>query len=67
MYHEQKIIDGKLCWRGTPKGEWIEYTAEQLTTKLTEKKQEQEQEQDVVYEKAPWWANPNIKPPIITC
>jgi hypothetical protein len=34
MYHEEKIIDGKLCWRGTRDGEWTEYTAEQLTTML---------------------------------
>lgn len=23
MYHEQKIINGILHWRGTPNGEWI--------------------------------------------
>ena len=31
MYHEEKVIDGVLCWRGTPDGEWQQYTLEQLT------------------------------------
>ena len=22
MYYEEKIIDGRLCWRSTPDGEW---------------------------------------------
>lgn len=34
MYHEEKIIDGVLCWRGTPRGEFIQYTAEELTQKI---------------------------------
>jgi hypothetical protein len=33
MYHEEKIIDGVLHWRGTPDEEWIAYTIEQLTSK----------------------------------
>jgi hypothetical protein len=31
MYHEERVIDGVLCWRGTPDGEWTEYTAKELT------------------------------------
>jgi hypothetical protein len=34
MYHAEKIINGILHWRGTPDGEWIPYTLEQLTEKL---------------------------------
>ena len=34
MYHEEKIINGILCWRGTPQGEWIAHTPEELTEKL---------------------------------
>lgn len=34
MYHEEKVINGVLCWRGTPDGEWKQYTAEALTTAL---------------------------------
>lgn len=33
MYHEEQIINGVLCHRSTPTGEWIPYTVEQLTTK----------------------------------
>ena len=36
MYYEEKIIDGVLCWRGTPNGEWIQKTPEQLTKRLIE-------------------------------
>ena len=31
MYYEESVIDGMLCHRGTPDGEWIPFTAEQLT------------------------------------
>ncbi len=35
MYHEEEIIDGILCHRGTPDGEWVPYTLEALTIALT--------------------------------
>lgn len=35
MYHEEKVINGVLCWRGTPDGEWQQYTPEALTVALT--------------------------------
>lgn len=35
MYHEEKVIDGVLCWRGTPDGEWVQYSLESLTIALT--------------------------------
>lgn len=34
MYYEEKVIDGVLCWRGRPDGEWTQYTPEELTTAL---------------------------------
>ena len=34
MYFEQKIVNGILCHRGTPDGEWIPYSAEDLTGML---------------------------------
>lgn len=34
MYYEEKIIDGVLHTRGTPNGEWIPCTVEQLTNML---------------------------------
>lgn len=65
MYHEEAIINGKLCWRGTPNGEWIEYTKEQLTLKLQEARQTSGRD---LYEKAPWWANPDLPPLLkVTC
>ena len=35
MYHEEKVINGVLCWRGTPDGEWAQYTLEAMTVALT--------------------------------
>jgi hypothetical protein len=34
MYYEEKIVDGVLCYRWSPKGKWIEFTAKQLTERL---------------------------------
>jgi hypothetical protein len=34
MYHDEKIINGILYWRGTPNGEWTQYTLTQLTAKI---------------------------------
>jgi hypothetical protein len=34
MYYEEKAINGVLHWRGTPEGQWIAKTAEQLTEML---------------------------------
>jgi len=31
MYYEEKIVDGILCYRGTPDGEWIPFTLEELS------------------------------------
>jgi hypothetical protein len=31
MYYEEKAINGILCHRGTPDGEWIPFTYEELT------------------------------------
>lgn len=35
MYHEEEIIDGILCHRGAPDGDWVPYTLEALTIALT--------------------------------
>lgn len=39
MYHEERIVDGVLCWRGAPKGEWTPYTQQELTVMLNEVRQ----------------------------
>lgn len=31
MYRDEKVIDGVLHWRGTPRGEWRPYSAARLT------------------------------------
>lgn len=36
MFKEERIIDGVLCWRSTPNGEWIRYTIHEMTKKLVE-------------------------------
>ena len=62
----EKIIDGKLCWRvSSLDGEWIEYSREELTLKINELERllnVDPPDDNSLYEKAPWWANPNIKP-----
>ena len=35
MYYAEKVIDGILCHRGTPDGDWVPFTLEQLTIELT--------------------------------
>lgn len=36
MYYEEMWANGKLFWRSTPKGEWIEADAAKLNYKLRE-------------------------------
>jgi hypothetical protein len=38
MYHEEKIINGVLSWRGAPDGEFKPFTAEQLTRRIQQLK-----------------------------
>ena len=40
MYHKEEIINGKLCWKGIPNGEWHEYSQEQLTERIEKMKLE---------------------------
>jgi hypothetical protein len=34
MYYEEKVIDGVLCYRTTPDGEWYQLSAQALTERL---------------------------------
>ena len=48
MYYEEKIINGILCYRCYPDGEWRELSKKDLTNqinKLKEKLKEQEEKQ----------------------
>ena len=40
MYHEEKIIDGVLHWRGTPDGQFKPYTNKELTTMYTDMREQ---------------------------
>lgn len=35
MYRREKIIDGVLCVKSSPRGKWRPMTAEQLTNRIT--------------------------------
>lgn len=34
MYYKEKIVNGVLCYKQTPDGEWIEFTKEMLTKRI---------------------------------
>lgn len=36
IYCEETVIDEVLHWRGTPDGEWMQFTLKELTVKLLE-------------------------------
>ena len=48
MYHEEKIIDGVLCFRSTPKGLFQPYTAKLLTEKIVKLKEKINQQADEI-------------------
>ena len=39
MFYQEEIISGILCWRGTPQGDWVEFTQVQLTEKIVKLKE----------------------------
>ena len=65
--YEETIMDGVLHWRVNKVTDWTPFTSEQLTNKLIEMKLLLKEPRDTVYEKAPWWANPDIPKPEVTC
>jgi len=40
MYYDEQVINGVLCHRGTPDGQWIAFTSKELTAKIVELKAE---------------------------
>lgn len=40
MYYEEKVIDGVLCWRSTPGGDWKQKNPGQLTQMLLDTQRE---------------------------
>jgi len=48
MYYEEKWVAGKLYWRSTPTGEWIEADAAKLSRALEETQKELNELRDTV-------------------
>lgn len=40
MYYDEQVINGVLCHRGTPDGQWIAFTSKELTAKIIKLKDE---------------------------
>ena len=40
MYYKEEVINGVLCFKTTPNGEWKQFTLEQLTNKIVNLKNE---------------------------
>lgn len=36
MYYIEKLIDGELHYKNTPKGYWIKFTSKMLNERITE-------------------------------
>jgi len=60
MFYEESVIDGILCWRGTPNGEWVAKTKQQLTQMLLEARREKQPTQT-----APVFAQPFVVYPVV--
>ncbi len=43
MYYEEKVVDGVLCYRGTPDSEWVQFTQQELTSQWQHYKDEYEE------------------------
>ena len=39
MYYDEQVINGILCHRTLPNGEWIPFTPEQITQKFVQAKE----------------------------
>lgn len=40
MFYEEEVINGALCWRGTPNGTWKQFDLMQLTDRIIKLQQE---------------------------
>lgn len=75
MYYEDQVIDGVLCYRCTPHGEWVQMSAEQLTGMLLDLRRRQVAPLVVVQQPypalapQPTWvpADPWQPPFVVTC
>lgn len=42
MYHDEKLTNGILHWRGTPTGEWMPFTLKQLSERVMKAESERD-------------------------
>ena len=49
MYHEEKVIEGRLCWCSVPGCDWTAYTPESLTVALTAERARVKDLEDKLY------------------
>ncbi len=57
MYYEEKVIDGILCWRGTPDGEWKQKTQPQLSEMVESLRAKLAEYESMVNDEAAMWVN----------
>lgn len=36
MFYEESVVDGVLCWRGRPDGDWVPCSYRKITERLIE-------------------------------
>jgi hypothetical protein len=62
MYYDEQVIDGVLCHRSTPDGEWVPFTLKAFTTSLIAMRGCYEREKERA-EKAEWLDSGQIPEP----
>ena len=35
MFYEEQMVNGIMCWRNTPTGEWTQFTIEELSQRYS--------------------------------
>ena len=48
MYHEEKIINGVLHFKSTPRGKWVEFSKLQLMLRIEEKELNNKVAEDLI-------------------
>ena len=38
MYYKEEVVDGVLCWKNSPDGEWKQFSSKELTKQLIDLK-----------------------------